>query len=96
MAFADSGGGITVAPASLTHAASAVRSASGHAEEAGASGGLNACVTTGYPTLDGALNGFDARWTSNVSRSGNAGEQLAGALTAASTAYLQTDAGAMP
>ncbi|HEX3907080.1 MAG TPA: hypothetical protein VHW92_04030 [Mycobacteriales bacterium] len=90
------GGGITVAPSSLTQAGSAVKSASTQVQEAGASGGLNACVSTGYPALDGALADFDGRWTSNVSRSSSAGEDLGAALSAASAAYTQTDSCVIP
>lgn len=90
------GGGITVAPASLTQAGAAVKGASTQVQEAGASGGLNACVSTGYPALDGALADFDSRWTSNVSRSSSAGEDLGVALAAASAAYTQTDSCVIP
>lgn len=95
--MADGGGGaITVVPPSLTQASSTVRSAASQAHEAEASGGLNACVSTGYPALDGALSDFDGRWTSNVTRSSTAGDELASALTAASSAYTQTDQGVIP
>jgi hypothetical protein len=90
------GGGITVVPPSLVHAAATVKSASTQAQEAGASGGLNACVSTGYPALDGALADFDGRWTSNVSRASVAGEDLSAALSAASSAYTQTDSCVIP
>jgi hypothetical protein len=90
------GGGITVVPPSLVQAAAAVKTASRQVQEAGASGGLNACVSTGYPVLDGALSDFDGRWTTNVSRSSAAGDDLAAALTAASSAYTQTDSCVIP
>jgi hypothetical protein len=90
------GGGITVVPPSLVRAAAAVKSASGQVQEACASGGLNACVSTGYPALDGALADFDGRWTANVSRSSVAGEDLAAALSAASSAYTETDSCVIP
>jgi hypothetical protein len=90
------GGGITVVPPSLVQASSAVKSASNCVKEAGASGGLNACVSTGYPALDGALADFDGRWTTNVSRSSTAGEELAAALSSASAAYTQTDTCVIP
>jgi hypothetical protein len=90
------GGGITVVPPSLAQAGSAVKNASNSAKEAGASGGLNACVSTGYPALDGALASFDSGWTTNVSRSSAAGEELAAALSAASSAYTQTDSCVIP
>lgn len=93
---AGGGGGITVVPPSLTQAGSAVKGAATQAHEAAASGGLGACVATGYPALDAALSDFDARWSTAVSRSGTAGEELAAALTAASAAYTQTDACVMP
>jgi hypothetical protein len=96
-AMADGGGGgITVVPSSLVQASSAVKSASNTVKEAGASGGLNACVSTGYPVLDGALADFDGRWTTNVGRSGTAGEELAAALSSASSAYSQTDTCVIP
>jgi hypothetical protein len=90
------GGGFSVDPAALSAAGSRVRAISGQAREAGASGSLNACVTTGYPALDGALEQFDARWSTAVSRTSDAGRDLGGSLSSASSAYLFTDGSAVP
>jgi hypothetical protein len=90
------GGGISVVTSSLTSAGQQVKTVAGQVQECGASGALNACVSTGAPALDSVLSQFDMNWSTTVDELGKAGVGLSSALTSASTAYELTDSCAMP
>lgn len=90
------GGGISVVPDALGSTAARVRAVSTQAREAGASGSSQACVVTGSPQLDAVLGSFDLRWSTTVARLSEAGDDLARALSTASSAYLRTDVCVVP